>query len=770
MADDQQMERDSSFSDMYISLHAWESSTASRRPSSVSKASNNSQRSYNGRRFSEPNMSTTGLKELEFLKPSTYKPNRQSAIIPIQTVAYRNSDECQGKLSVSPATRSSANADSKYSDPGQVPSPLRVPRGTMQADEPESDALLERSLEQPSHSFMSGQPEAKGPPLISNSYKNIGWDHNEIITLPPELPKRSSARLGRSVPRSSYAIRMVQPAERQLRDPKSDPSMVSTIPEEASSKPSLQTLNLDKALPTLPSILTTLPTSPSPSVDEGRKHCDKRCCNRRSRGLSHSSKPIARLNRASFTPSDLVRPPVAFRRESSYRREIVSRTLGQTSDTSARNQDVDEESLSNPPRSHDSSSAPPDGGFFAWSLVVCCFFGTFCTWGLALSFGIFAAWYKVVMLPSESLSNLSLIGSVQIFMLLILGQPIGSAIERGFFRPFSIGGSILLVSGIFATSWCTEWWQLLHAQGLSTGIGMGFVFSSGALCLMEYFQCNLGKAMALAASGSCVGTIVYTSMFAHLIEKVGFAWTTRVIGFLTVLLLIPFCILTRPRTSRHNVPSANSTKTWKERWRQTLQVFTNKPYLIMTLGFFFAFLGLYFAMFHIVLYSMQEARLSGTRAANILIAMSALNLLGRMITGLLSDSHTGPLNLVISSCIFSGFFYVIWAWCTTEGSLFVVACFYGFSSGGIQALFSPAMHSFSMDDQENMTTKGALFLTTVSVGALVGSPAAGALVGHPRDKVYLSAQLFAAGSMLAAAVLLAVARWLRVGCGPPRRA
>ncbi|KAH9807029.1 putative transporter MCH4, partial [Teratosphaeria destructans] len=56
---------------------------------------------------------------------------------------------------------------------------------------------------------------------------------------------------------------------------------------------------------------------------------------------------------------------------------------------------------------------PPDGGVTAWIQVLCGFIMFWHAWGLVNSYGVFQQYYSTVLLPTESDSNLSWIGSLQ---------------------------------------------------------------------------------------------------------------------------------------------------------------------------------------------------------------------------------------------------------------------------------------------------------------------------------------------------------------------
>ncbi|KAL9088553.1 MAG: hypothetical protein Q9159_003043 [Coniocarpon cinnabarinum] len=458
----------------------------------------------------------------------------------------------------------------------------------------------------------------------------------------------------------------------------------------------------------------------------------------------------------------------------------------------------------------------PDHGLHAWLIAIMAFFGTFATGGLQNSFGIFAAYYKAIFLPTQSLSAIAWIGSLQIFLFYFMGQPVGYLTDRGHFRVFTFTGAFLLVLGIFITSFCTQYWHFVLAQGLVTGSGMGLIFSAGAVCVLDWFAVHTGKALAVAAAGSAAGTMVYTAVFIRLVVRIGFAWTLRVLALLTLCVILPPVAVFRLRVPRHRretsnySPTSNSEKEAKQRY--TWHFLKEPAYLTLTLGVFFAFWSVYTLLTYLPIYALQTLHLSGPQTANLLISLSGAMFIGRLVPGILSDAFFGPLNTMIPSCLFSAIFSLAWISSANETALWVVCVGYGLSVGGVVALFNAAIKGVCWSDSTHNSNKhshkhassgypaakrqseledaraqmtnananenpglkqGTIFLA-ISFACLTGNPIAGMLVrekdilnvgsdaGKAR-RAYLGLQIFAGVIMLMAAVLLGMSRVLKVG-------
>lgn len=98
------------------------------------------------------------------------------------------------------------------------------------------------------------------------------------------------------------------------------------------------------------------------------------------------------------------------------------------------------------------------------------------TWGYLNSFGSFQTYYEEVM-PDIAPSTISWIGSLQIWLTMIVGLVSGRLLDAGYFVPTFMVGAVLEVTGVFLMSLSTKYWQLMLTQGLLTGLGGGIFFT-----------------------------------------------------------------------------------------------------------------------------------------------------------------------------------------------------------------------------------------------------------------------------------------------------
>lgn len=151
------------------------------------------------------------------------------------------------------------------------------------------------------------------------------------------------------------------------------------------------------------------------------------------------------------------------------------------------------------------------------------------TWGFINSFGVFQTYYTTLL--SRSPSEVSWIGSIQVFLTFFIGTFAGRLTDAGFFRPVLAVGTFLLILGIFTTSAATSYWQLLLSQGLCMGIGSGCLFTPAISVVSTYFDKKRSLAIGITASGSVTGGLIFPAMARQLLPAIGFGWTVRAIGF-----------------------------------------------------------------------------------------------------------------------------------------------------------------------------------------------------------------------------------------------
>jgi hypothetical protein len=132
------------------------------------------------------------------------------------------------------------------------------------------------------------------------------------------------------------------------------------------------------------------------------------------------------------------------------------------------------------------------------------------TWGFINSFGVFQTYYVTAL--NRPPSDVSLVGSIQVFLLFFIGTFTGRLTDAGYFRSVFLIGSFLGTFGIFMASLSTTYWQLFLAQGVCCGLGNGFLLCPALSLLSTYFSKKRSLAIGLAAAGSGTGGMVFPAI------------------------------------------------------------------------------------------------------------------------------------------------------------------------------------------------------------------------------------------------------------------
>jgi MFS family permease len=162
---------------------------------------------------------------------------------------------------------------------------------------------------------------------------------------------------------------------------------------------------------------------------------------------------------------------------------------------------------------------PPDGGLRAWLQIFAGHLINALTWGYAASFGVYQLYYTTTLnLPP---SQVSWIGSIQIFLTFFVGTVSGRSADAGYAQWTVLVGSTLLVVGTFMTSLAKTYWQVFLAYGVCTGLGMGILYMPAVAVIGSYWQKRKAMALGLAASGSGTGGIIFPLIVQSLQHHIG---------------------------------------------------------------------------------------------------------------------------------------------------------------------------------------------------------------------------------------------------------
>lgn len=253
------------------------------------------------------------------------------------------------------------------------------------------------------------------------------------------------------------------------------------------------------------------------------------------------------------------------------------------------------------------------------------------------------------------------------------------------------------------------------AQGILGGIATGMLLIPSMAAVLQYFDKKRAAALGLAVSGSSIGGVVFPIALSKMLNdsNLGFGWSVRIIGFLTLPGLIFSCIVVRarlpPRKTNFYIVAA----------------FKKPTYVLLLLSFFFMFVGMFTPIFYLAVYAVQQG-VDVTLASYLLAILNGASTFGRIIPGLFADKF-GRLNVFALGGIITGIIILCWTAAKSTAGLVVYAVFFGFWSGTLISGAAAAM-SVCVEDARDVGTYMGMGFAVGSVAVLIGPPINGALV------------------------------------------
>lgn len=113
--------------------------------------------------------------------------------------------------------------------------------------------------------------------------------------------------------------------------------------------------------------------------------------------------------------------------------------------------------------------------------------------------------------------------------------------------------------------------------GILGGTGTSLIFTPALSAVSHFFLLKRANATGIAAAGGSLGGIIFPLSLQRLFPTVGFAWATRIIGFIFL-----FCCCVAITLIRSRLPPKPGQSVMPD-----LRIFRDRSYLLLTLGIYF---------------------------------------------------------------------------------------------------------------------------------------------------------------------------------------
>ncbi|MCJ1442910.1 MAG: hypothetical protein MMC23_003407 [Stictis urceolatum] len=288
----------------------------------------------------------------------------------------------------------------------------------------------------------------------------------------------------------------------------------------------------------------------------------------------------------------------------------------------------------------DTSGAPevayPEGGLRANLVVLGAFCAMLSCFGLMNTIGTLQTYLSTHQLASYSPSAIGWIFSIYIFMAFFGGVQIGPIFDAKGPRWLIAAGTVAIVGGVVATAEATEYWHFVLSFSILSGLGTSLLFTPSISAIAHWFAVKRGTATGIATTAGSIGGVIFPLALPELFEKIGFAWTMRLLALMFLVLCIAANFLIRAR-----LPPKHGSSVWPD-----FTIFRDPNFAATTAGVFFIEWGLFVPLTYLASWALRTG-VGGEQFGYHLIAVfNAASFFGRWLPGYAAD-RWGRFNTMI---------------------------------------------------------------------------------------------------------------------------
>ncbi|KAG7445645.1 MFS general substrate transporter [Guyanagaster necrorhizus] len=382
---------------------------------------------------------------------------------------------------------------------------------------------------------------------------------------------------------------------------------------------------------------------------------------------------------------------------------------------------------------NESSLAPVDRGFDAWSFLLAAFVVEGVVWGFPDSFGVFLDSYlydpKFMNQPHAS-SLLPLIGPLSSGMIFCSGPlifPIN--IRYPYYRRTMMWiGVFLCGASLFGASFATKVPVLIGLQGILYAIGGSLLYAPCISYMTEWFVMRRGLASGVIFAGTSAGGLILPLVLPTLISRYGSAKALRIISIVLTTILIPIVASVKPRLPE----SRNRAQIMPPRSRDWMSSTTFWVLLavntVQGLGYFVPVVWLpTFA---------HEMNLSSTSSSLAVALLNGASLLSRLSLGYLAD-RLNPWLLALSTLTSTSIAtFILWGLLSRNlAGLISFGIAYGVLAGGWSSLWTGLIAPIAKEDPNLVTYLIGYLMLSRGVGNILCTPISSTLAAASQSAV-----------------------------------
>lgn len=423
--------------------------------------------------------------------------------------------------------------------------------------------------------------------------------------------------------------------------------------------------------------------------------------------------------------------------------------LSPTSSTENATTDIEHQPDSKP------VDVPPDGGY-GWVCVACNFWINACTWGINSTYAVFLAYYlSHDYFPNTSALAYAFIGGLSISMAMFVA-PVATKCTKTFGTKVTLHVGVFLETlSLIGASFADQKYQIVLAQGICFGLGMGFLFVGSVGIIPQWFTKKRSIANAISAAGSGCGGLIWSLSTQAMIDRLGLPWAFRILGIIACVVNLICANIVKDRNAA--VGARNKSFDW--------DLLKRPEFWLVQLWSWCSMLGYVTVLFSLPAYARQIG-LSAQQGSTIGAIFNLGQMLGRPFIGLASDRY-GRINL---AALFTGlcgvFCLVFWIPAEVVDTPYALILFFCIVGGALAGTFWATVPAVTAEVVGLKDLGSALSWTwLIMVPPVTCSEPIALEVRRTgaSDFVYIWAQIFCALSYIVGGLTLWVLRGWKIG-------
>ena len=156
---------------------------------------------------------------------------------------------------------------------------------------------------------------------------------------------------------------------------------------------------------------------------------------------------------------------------------------------------------------------------YAWVICLSCFWIQFICDGIGKAFGVLVPHIKANL--NTSTATAGFIGSLHIGTSYCFG-PVNNALAKRFgYRAVSMVGAVIVTGSLVASGLSSSPASLAVFYGVTAGVGICMLMTSGVMSLNQYFDKKRALANGVSTSGTSLGYFASAPILTYLLENGG---------------------------------------------------------------------------------------------------------------------------------------------------------------------------------------------------------------------------------------------------------